>query len=107
RKMCKVPNDIKYISQDEVDSLNSLKRGVYVKRDINKGEVLNREDVFFAMPCADGQMTSGEFTDGTIATRDYKELDAVYEIKKISDVSIVRSVIHDAKGMLYEAGITL
>ncbi|MFC5466267.1 N-acetylneuraminate synthase family protein [Lederbergia graminis] len=107
RKMCKVPNDIKYISQDEVDSLNSLKRGVYVKRVINKGEVLNREDVFFAMPCADGQMTSGEFTDGTIATRDYKELDAVYEIKKISDVSIVRSVIHDAKGMLYEAGITL
>ena len=38
-----------------------VKRGVYAVRDIEKGETIRREDVFFAMPCADGQVSSGEF----------------------------------------------
>lgn len=107
QKMCAVPNNKKYVSQDEIDSLNSLKRGVYAKSNVKKGDVLNREDVFFAMPSTEGQMTSGEFSDGLIATKDYNKLDAVFEIKKVTDISSVRSVVHDAKGMLYEAGIVL
>ena len=97
----------KYISQAEVDSLRSLMRGVYVKRDIDEGEAIGRDDVFFAMPCADRQLTSGEVSDGMTATRPYKANEAVFEKKKITDINIMRSVVHDAKGMLYEAGIAL
>ncbi len=97
----------KYISQEEIDSLHSLMRGVYVKHDVKAGEEIKREDVFFAMPCFDKQMTSGEFYDGVIASRDYKAKDELREKKKLTDIHLVRSVIHDAKGMLYEAGIAL
>jgi N-acetylneuraminate synthase len=106
--MCatKKEND-KYVSQEEIDSLNSLMRGVYLKRDVKKGEEINRNDVFFAMPCHNKQMNSGEFTDGIIASKDYAVNDELHEKKKVTNISLVRSVIHDAKGMLYEAGIAL
>ncbi|MDI9509461.1 MAG: N-acetylneuraminate synthase family protein [Bacillota bacterium] len=107
-EMCrsKKKND-KYISQEEIDSLNSLKRGVYVSRDIKKGEEIKEEDVFFAMPCHDGQMDSGEFVDGITASRNYTVNEAVYEKRLTTDINFIRSVVHDAKGILFESGIAL
>lgn len=108
RLMCTMKkNNDKYISQEEIDSLNSLMRGVYVNKPIKKGQEIKREDVFFAMPCHERQMNSGEFKEGIIATSDYELNDEVHEKRKVSDIGLVRSVIHDAKGMLYEAGIAL
>lgn len=108
KSMCttKKEND-KYVSQEEIDSLNSLMRGVYLNRDIKAGEEIHREDVFFAMPCHDKQMNSGEFTEGIIASKDYIANEELHEKRKVTEISQVRSVIHDAKGMLYEAGIAL
>ena len=108
KSMCstKKEND-KYVSQEEIDSLNSLMRGVYLKKAIKQGEEIHREDVFFAMPCHDKQMNSGEFSDGLIASKDYKVNDELHEQRKVTEINQVRSVIHDAKGMLYEAGIAL
>ena len=102
----KKEND-KYISQAEIDSLRSLCRGVFVNKDIKAGDRLTSDDVFFAMPCQAGQMTSGEFKDGIIASRDYRKNDSVYEAPVFTNVNLVRSVIHDAKGLLLEAGIAL
>ncbi len=102
----KKEND-KYISQEEIDSLRSLMRGAYVKKNIKQGDPIMLEDVFFAMPCQDKQMTSGEFTEGMIASRDYQKNEPLFEKRLLTDVNLVRSVIHDAKGMLYEAGIAL
>lgn len=99
--------DTKHVTVGEVDSLRSLMRGVYVKHEIKKGDIIGRDDVFFAMPCQDRQMTSGEFYDGITASRDYAADSALYEEKKLTDIGIMRSVVHDAKGMLYEAGIAL
>lgn len=108
KMICKLKkeND-KYISQAELDSLNSLARGVYVKRPIKAGEEIAREDVFFAMPCHEKQMTSGEFYEGVIASKDYHTNEELHETRKVTDTSLARSVVHDAKGMLYEAGIEL
>lgn len=102
----KKEND-KYVSQAEIDSLNSLMRGVYLKHDISAGDVIMREDVFFAMPCHEKQMNSGDFYEGVVATKDYKQNEELHERKKITDTKLARSVIHDAKGLLYEAGIAL
>lgn len=99
--------DTKYISQDEIDSLRSLMRGVYLRRAVNQGEPIMREDVFFAMPCGDKQMNSGDFSEGMIASRNYIVNEALVEKRVVTDISLVRSVVHDAKGMLYEAGIAL
>ena len=99
--------DTKYISQEEMDSLNSLMRGVYLKREIKQGEPIMQEDIFFAMPCHAKQMSSGEFTEGIIASKDYVVNSELHEKRRITDIGLVRSVVHDAKGMLYEAGIAL
>lgn len=40
----------KYVSQAEIDSLNSLMRGVYLKHDVKAGDTIGIDDVFFAMP---------------------------------------------------------
>lgn len=102
----KKEND-KYISQEEIDSLRSLCRGVFAKKPIKIGMPITAEDVFFAMPCAEGQMTSGEFSAGMIATKDYDVNEALSEKKKRTNVDMARSIIHDAKGLLFEAGIAL
>lgn len=102
----KKEND-KYISQEELDSLNSLMRGVYLKRPVKKGQEIMRDDVFFAMPCHENQMNSGEFTDGIIASKDYDFNEELHEKRKTTNINLVRNVVHDAKGMLYEAGIAL
>lgn len=109
RQMCALKKEgQKYVSQAEIDSLRSLMRGVYAKRDIQPGEMLTKDDVFFAMPCGENQMTSGDFKEGKIvATKAYKANEEVSEKAPITGVGIVRTAIHDAKGMLYEAGIAL
>ena len=108
KEICKVRkvND-KYVSQAEMDSLQSLMRGVYAKREIKVGDSIGEGDVYFAMPCQEKQMSSGEFKDGIIATKSYQINEKITEKPKTTGVGMVRSAIHDAKGMLYEAGIAL
>lgn len=108
RTICKTKkeND-KYISQAEIDSLASLMRGVYAKRDIAEGTVMEEADVYFAMPYQEGQLSSGQFKAGMVASKNYKVNEKITEQPKITGVGIVRSAVHDAKGMLYEAGIEL
>lgn len=108
KKMCTMrkKND-KYVSQPELDSLRSLMRGVYAKHPIKEGDVMTEADVFYAMPCAEKQLTSGEFKDGMVASRDYAENEKLIETPMMTGVGVVRSAVHDAKGMLYEAGIAL
>lgn len=108
KEICKMKKETeRYISQAEIDSLNSLMRGVYLKHNVKKGTELKREDVFFAMPNHDKQMTSGEFFEGVVASKDYKANEELHETKPVTDTNLARSVIHDVKGMLYEANIYL
>ncbi len=100
----------KEITTGEKDSLLSLKRGVYAKEKINKGEAVTPEKVFFAMPCKDGQLDSGDFgayRANFIATKDYTPNAPIYEPSKIDSYHKIREIIHDAKGMLSEAGVVL
>jgi N-acetylneuraminate synthase len=108
RTICttKKEND-KYVSQAELDSLNSLMRGVYLKHDVKTGDVLTLDDVFFAMPCHDKQMNSGDFYEGLTVSKDYEKNAELHEKRQMTETKMARSVIHDAKGLLFEAGIAL
>lgn len=103
-------NDHKFVGEDEIVSLRELQRGVYVKKQVKQGEPILDDDVFFAMPCVEGQLTSGEFGQFPtkfVATQDYAAGGAVYEKVESDTMRVVREILHDAKGLLYEAGITL
>ena len=104
------PDTGKHTTQDELDSLLALKRGVFAARPIMKGATISAQDVFFSMPCSPGQTASGEF--GRLrtvytATRDYVLNDPIYERADVDQVIEIRRIIHDAKGMLSEAHLVL
>jgi N-acetylneuraminate synthase len=89
----------KHVSQAEIDSLLSLQRGVFAKKPIKQGQQITAEDVFFAMPCEAGQLTSGDFGHlraTYTASRDYNVNEGVCE-----------KPAADPKGLIFEAGIVL
>lgn len=104
-------DETKVISADEKESLLSLKRGVFTKVRVKKGEQINRENVFYAMPCLENQTTSGElgkYRVDFVASKDYGENEPVYEHSSKEDtVGFIREIIHEAKGMIFEAGIRI
>ena len=97
----------KRIPAEEVQSLHQLTRGTFVRRPVKKGETIARDDVFFAMPCGEGQTTSGEYAETMVASRDYAENEPLTESRVRGPVEVMREAIHDAKGMLQEAGIAI
>jgi N-acetylneuraminate synthase len=97
----------KRIPPEEVQSLHQLTRGTFARRALRKGELIGRGDVFFAMPCGEGQTTSGEFAETMVASRDYAENEPLSESRVRGPVEVMREAIHDAKGMLQEAGIEI
>jgi N-acetylneuraminate synthase len=106
----KILGNDKAITKEESDSLLSLKRGVFAKRNIKKGETLKKEDVFFAMPCSENQLTSSEFGKlraNFVASKDYNANSSIFEKSNLDKYHSIRNIIHEAKGMLCEAGIIL
>ncbi len=103
-------SEIKEITNEELESLRSLKRGVFAKKSIKKGSFIKNEDIFFAMPCAEGQVTSGEF--GTVrarfaASKNYKSGEGLYESCPVDIYHYIREIIHKAKALLSETNIVL
>jgi N-acetylneuraminate synthase len=104
------PDRSKHVSQEELDSLLSLQRGVFAKKPLRKGQEIDAEDVFFAMPCRGGQLTSGDFGHlraRFTASRDYNAGEAIFEKPIADQISQLRGILHDAKGQIFEAGIVL
>ncbi len=48
--------------QKEMEDLAALKRGVFVKKDICRDQILSREDIYLAFPCVPGQLTAGDLS---------------------------------------------
>jgi N-acetylneuraminate synthase len=93
---------------DETRTLHELKRGVFVKRAVARGEVIAEDDVFFAIPLQDGQMTSGLFRGGMTADRDYAARAALADTvtdHDPKDSQLVYQIMLQVRGMLNKAGI--
>jgi len=86
------------VREQENAALNQLRRGVFAKRKIKKGETLNANDVFFAMPIADpAQCLSGQWQDGAVADQDYAVnapvSQGLLDLKKVQLEKIRRSTL--------------
>ncbi|HEX7336629.1 MAG TPA: N-acetylneuraminate synthase family protein [Gemmatimonadales bacterium] len=98
-------------SEDEKESLLSLRRGVYARRPVKAGATLGADDVYFAMPCGDGQLSSGQFKPGIVAQDDLAadqplcvgELDIPHNPEQ----QVLFTAIHTIKAMLNEARVVL
>lgn len=101
----------KKLEKIEINSLNKLKRGIYLAVDKAKGEKINRKDVYFAIPLENSQLHAGLWNSGMVAKVDIKTNKPL----KINDIepynfqkgSEIKKIIHKVKGMLNESKIVL
>ena len=93
----------KFEDVEEIDSLASQMRGIYVSNAIKRGSVIGEADVFFAMPFQSKQLHSGQWKAGLIADRDYT-VDQALSVKllptELKKKEVIYKAIHDVKGML-------
>ncbi|MBC8037417.1 MAG: N-acetylneuraminate synthase family protein [Rhizobiales bacterium] len=95
-------------SAAERQTLVELKRGAYVKRALAKGETLQRNDIFFAMPTQDGQLISGQWRPGLVSDKEYAAnapLDANLGGQGPGDDQLVYQIMLQVRGMLSKASI--
>ena len=50
------------VNEAERTSLRSLRRGIFFRKDIEAGELITSDDVYFAFPCEDGQFTANDYS---------------------------------------------
>ena len=95
----------------EADSILDLKRGVFAREMIIPGQVVTRDQVYFAMPAMEGQLDSGLWKDGIIAGAevgpDGSLMLGTVTLPDVPPWQVIKSVIHDVKAMLNEARIPL
>lgn len=99
------------VNSTELDSINSLRRGVFAKRDLKSGSNINFDDIYFAMPFTEGQLSSGDFKEGIKLKKDVS-LNQSLNLKDIiipdeEDFLLIKKSIHEVKAMLSEARIIL
>lgn len=99
------------ISSVEQESLDSLRRGVYARKAIKKGQQIARDQVYFAMPYLEGQLDSGNWKAGTIAGADIKKDGAILLSQAMvphnPDYQVLKAAVHEVKALLNEARIAL
>lgn len=59
--MCGIKNERYEPSQKEINSLKNLSRGVYLKREIKNGEIIDKNDVLLAIPALKNQLLAKDF----------------------------------------------
>jgi len=105
------PSERPPVAAAEQEAIDSLRRGVYASEAIPKGAQVTSDQVFFAMPYNDGQLESGRWKEGCVATEDIATNGIVriddLQIPDDSDVSVIKSAIHEVKALLNEARIHL
>jgi sialic acid synthase SpsE/uncharacterized cupin superfamily protein len=96
---------------EEAEALRSLQRGVFAKKPLKAGDLLEREDVFFAMPMQEGQLDSGRFVGGIILTQDVSPDGPLMEngliLPELSDGQKLKRYVHQIRAVLNIAGIKL
>jgi len=96
---------------EELASLDSLRRGVFARTPIKKGQTIEREQIYFAMPYEEGQLSSGKWRPGTVARKnvaaDAPLMAEELEVPSDPRFAVIKSAVHEVKALLNEAGIRL
>jgi len=61
-KMCGVINERSPVSEQEQNDLLQFKRGVYLKKNISKGQVITKDDVYYAWPNISNQILANDMS---------------------------------------------
>lgn len=83
------------VNKNEVDSLRSLRRGAFAKRSIKAGEIIQRQDIYFAFPPTEGQFTANDWSK-------YAQFKAKKDIEIDGAVAQTNSVYTDTRAKIWD-----
>lgn len=92
--VCGVGNKRLPPNESERASLSSLRRGVFVNKEIKAGDTISNTDVYFAFPPQDGQYTANDWSK-------YSTFIANKEIAKDGAVSLGNSIRQDVREKIW------
>lgn len=99
------------ISEKERNDLRGLKRGVFAKIDLKKGDKLTRDNVFYAIPCKEEQLVANDLSKYTeyILEKDIKANEAInFKDVKVKNLrEKVLKIIQELKKMILNSHIML
>jgi N-acetylneuraminate synthase len=111
KALCGMPNERPSATDEEMASLETLRRGVYARKLLKEGVRIERGDVYFAMPCTSGQLYSGEWKEGLIA---YTNIETDQPLERVAlkipqnlEAQELYTAIHMVKAMLNEARVAV
>ena len=109
--LCGVPDQRVAGTPEEIAQLTAPRRGVFARRPIGAGEVLQGDDFYLAMPCKDGQLVASALSKYRVfTTRTSVGSNAALMEEDISQVdhqSKVREILQEIKKLLKKSRITL
>ncbi len=76
---CGDETNVFYKNKNELKSLQSLKRGIFLKKTINSGKIINKNEVYFAFPPQKNQLTTENFSKYTL----FKTKKKIYKDKPL------------------------
>ena len=104
----------KYIDKKEVKTLNLLGRGVYAKKNINKGDKLTKNNIYYAFPIKNKQLSTAnfslrynEYTASKKILKDDPVIKNNYKINFNKKKKLITGYIHQVKSILNYGKIDL
>jgi len=98
-------------SEKELSDLRRFKRGTFAKRTIQKGEVIARDDVFYAFPCQEGQILANDMSKYTryTAQKDFAANEAIQTeaVGKKNLRKEIYGIVQNVKTLLQHADVTI
>lgn len=99
------------IVAEERDAIDTLRRGVFARGKVKKGQAIDRDQIYFAMPYQEGQLESGKWGPGIVAQNDFGPDDPLMldtlEVPEYPADLVIKQALHEVKAMLNEARIAL
>ena len=109
--MCGISNHRSEFTKKEIDSLISLRRGVFAKRKIKFGEIIELSDVFLAIPTTQDQVTANDLSKYTLftATKDIEENQPVLfcNVDRIEIREKVKTILDKVKVILHKSKVVV
>jgi len=85
----------------EIQYLDSLVRGVYVRRDLPEGHILHDEDVYLAIPLLQGQISCRELMRGEVLLHGLSKDEPI----RIDDIDSPYANIPSLRELIYRRGL--
>jgi len=98
-------------TEKEISDLRGLRRGVYAKGPIIKGKIISEEDVFFAIPVQEGQVTANDFSKYTdfVAKEDIAKNELILQLNvvKSDKREKVFEIVQKVKALLKKSNVVV